>query len=168
MWVQMRALEVFGVFMPVLFMIGVWKCHHHIWLYSRIILMYDMKLRGSRWWLKRCLGHSLPVLFMIRSWICHHLTWLCSRVIFICFCEFRNWKSEVHTDSLIWTEHRLFVWTFFLFQTWKKFRQIGQHPQSVDYFSESSEIQKFRQIGQPPILLDYFYESSETKVRVVE
>ena len=27
MWVQMKALEMFGTFMPVLFMIGVWKCH---------------------------------------------------------------------------------------------------------------------------------------------
>ena len=126
------------------------------------------KPRGSRWWLWRCWGHPLSVLFMISFWKCHHLTWLCSRVTFICFGDFRNWKSEVHTDSLIWTEHRLFVWTFFLFQTWKKFRQIGQQPQSVDYFSESSEIQKFRQIGWPPILPEYFYESSDIKVRVVE
>ena len=27
MWVQMRALEMFGTLMPLLFMIGVWKCH---------------------------------------------------------------------------------------------------------------------------------------------
>ena len=27
MWVQMRALEMFGTFMPVLFMMGVCKCH---------------------------------------------------------------------------------------------------------------------------------------------
>ena len=41
-WVQMRALEMFGTFMPVLFMIGVWKCHLDTWLYTRIILTFYM------------------------------------------------------------------------------------------------------------------------------
>ena len=36
MWVQMRALEMFGTFMPLLFMIGVWKCHLDTWLCPRI------------------------------------------------------------------------------------------------------------------------------------
>ena len=34
MWVQMKALEIFRKFMPVLFMIGVWKCHLDTWLCS--------------------------------------------------------------------------------------------------------------------------------------
>ena len=31
-WVQMRALEMFGTFMPVLFLIGVWKWNLDTWL----------------------------------------------------------------------------------------------------------------------------------------
>ena len=31
-----------GHSLPVLFMIRLWKHHHYIWLYSRIILMYDV------------------------------------------------------------------------------------------------------------------------------
>ena len=42
MWVQMGAIEIFGTFMPVLFMIGVWKCCHDTWLCPRIILTYHV------------------------------------------------------------------------------------------------------------------------------
>ena len=62
MWVQMRALEMVGKFMPVLFLIGVWKCHLDTWLCTRIILTFHMwglveviwvQIRAWRWW-----GHS--------------------------------------------------------------------------------------------------------------
>ena len=58
MWVQMRALEMFGTFMPVLFKIGVWKCHLDTWLFSRIITKVNSTPNG---------GHSyesnVPVLY---------------------------------------------------------------------------------------------------------
>ena len=36
MWVQMGAMEMFGTFLPMLFMIGVWKCHLDTLLFTRI------------------------------------------------------------------------------------------------------------------------------------
>ena len=50
MWVQMGAMEMFGTFMPVLFMTGVWKCHLDTWFCTRIILTLMLKglsFRGS-------------------------------------------------------------------------------------------------------------------------
>ena len=38
----MMNLEMFGTFLPVLFMIGVWKYHLGTWLCTRIILTYHM------------------------------------------------------------------------------------------------------------------------------
>ena len=42
MFVQMRALEMFGTFIPVLFMKGVWKCHLDTWPCPRFILTHHM------------------------------------------------------------------------------------------------------------------------------
>ena len=71
MWVQMRALEMVGTFMPVLFMIGVWECHPDTWLCTRIILTYHMCSLMEAMWVQmmnlEMFGTFLPVLFMIGS-----------------------------------------------------------------------------------------------------
>ena len=84
MWVQMGAMEMFGTFMPVLFMIGVWKCHLNTWFWTRIILTYQMLgLVESMWVQMAAMEMSmtfLPVLFMIGIWKCHLDTWFCTRI----------------------------------------------------------------------------------------
>ena len=47
MWVQMRALEMFGTFMPVLFMIGVWKCHLDTWLFTKFMTKVNTTPNGG-------------------------------------------------------------------------------------------------------------------------
>ena len=42
MWVQKMVIKMLGTFMPMLFMIRVWKCHLDTWLCPRIILTYDI------------------------------------------------------------------------------------------------------------------------------
>ena len=47
MWVQMRALEMFGTFMPMLLKIRVWKCHLDTWLCTWIILVSVVRFGGG-------------------------------------------------------------------------------------------------------------------------
>ena len=96
---------MFGAFMPVLFLIGVWKCHSDIWLWTRIILTYqNWGLVEVMWVQIRALemvGTFLPVLFMIGVWKCHldtclHISELLKAVecfIFIVSCV---WQSMSH------------------------------------------------------------------------
>ena len=48
--------------MPVLFMARFWKCYHYTWLYSKIILMYDMcalvEAKGFKMMTMEMLGSS--------------------------------------------------------------------------------------------------------------
>ena len=44
MWVQMGAVEMFETFMPVLFMIGVWKCHLDTWFWRDFNLLLHLCL----------------------------------------------------------------------------------------------------------------------------
>ena len=48
--------------MPVLFMARFWKCYHYTWLYSKIILMYDMcalvQAKGFKMMTMEMLGSS--------------------------------------------------------------------------------------------------------------
>ena len=85
MWVRMGAFEMFGTFMPVLFMIGVLKCHVDTRLCTRTILTYNMRgLVEAMWVQMRALemfGTFMPVLFMIGVWKCHLDTWFCTRII---------------------------------------------------------------------------------------
>ena len=71
MWVQMEAMEMFGTFMPVLFMIGIWKCHLDTWLCPRIILMYHLCVLVEAMWVQmralQMFGSLKTVLFMVGS-----------------------------------------------------------------------------------------------------
>ena len=85
MWVQMRALEMFGTFMPVLFMIGVWKCHLDTWFCTKIILTHHMCGLVEVMWVQmmamKMFGSVMSLLFMIGVWKCHLDTWFCTRII---------------------------------------------------------------------------------------
>ena len=84
-WVQMGAMEMSRTFMPVLFMIGVWKCHLDTWLCTRIILTHHMCGMVEDMWFQmnalEMFGKFMPVLFMIEVWKFHVDTWLCTRII---------------------------------------------------------------------------------------
>ena len=85
MFVQMRALEMFGTFMSLLFMEGAWKCHLDTWLCPRIILTHHMCGLVEVMWVQmmamKLFGSVISLLFMIGVWKCHLDTWFCTRII---------------------------------------------------------------------------------------
>ena len=95
----------FGTLLPVLFMLGVWKCCHDTWLCTRIILTYHMwGLVEVMWVQMRALemvGTFIPVLFMIGVWKCHldtclHISELLKAVEWFIFIVSCVWQSMSH------------------------------------------------------------------------
>ena len=77
--------DVWDIFMPMLFMIGIWKCHLDTWLCPRIILMYHLCVLVEAMWVQmralEMFGSLMTVLFMVGVWKCHLDTWLCPRIL---------------------------------------------------------------------------------------
>jgi hypothetical protein len=76
---------MFGTFMPVLFMIGVWKCHLDTWFCTSIILKHHMCGLVEGMWVQlmamKMFGLVMSLFFMIRVWKCHLDTWFCTNII---------------------------------------------------------------------------------------
>ena len=85
MWVQIRALEMFGTSMLVFFMLEVYKYHFDTWPCPRIILTYHMCGLVEVMWVQmmamKLFGSVMSLLFMIGVWKCHLDTWFCTRII---------------------------------------------------------------------------------------
>ena len=65
---------MFGTFLPLLFMIGVQKCHLDTWICTRIILMYHMCTKGDIFVVAvNCSENNYQCVFSL-----HKLQWNCS------------------------------------------------------------------------------------------
>ena len=83
MWFQMMTMGMFGSFMPVLFMVGFWKCHYDILFCPRDHFYATYVCVGAIHELQMMsMGMFVPflsVLFMVGVWKCHYDIWFCPR-----------------------------------------------------------------------------------------